>query len=325
MHRFNIVTLAVDIAKRSEITSADVLSLRQSVFGDARVWPDEAQALFDLMQKRLPACEEWPAFFAEAMTDYVVNQIEPYGYADKANARWLIAMISRDGQIWGDTELETLLQVLEKARSCPPFLEDFVLEAVRNSVIDGAGPTRRGMSLQPGQITAGEVDVLRRTLYAVGGPANIGIDRREAEMLFDINDEVLNGEPNAAWSDLFVKAIANHVMTLSGYEPPSREEALRRERWLDEENAGVAALFGRMMQSGWRDILAAYTPPQDRRLVDQLAREAEAVSQDEAEWLRDRIMRNGRVCENQKALLAFLKAEAPSIHPALGDLAARAA
>lgn len=51
MHRFNIVTLAMDIAKRGEITSADILSLRQSVFGDMRVWPDEAQALFDLMQK----------------------------------------------------------------------------------------------------------------------------------------------------------------------------------------------------------------------------------------------------------------------------------
>lgn len=259
------------------------------------------------------------------MTDYVVNQTEPFGYVDKANARWLIAMISRDDLLWGDTELETLLQVLDKAASCPQFLEDFVLEAVRKSVIEGEGPTRRGMSLQPGQITAGEIDVLRRTLYAVGGPANIGIDRREAELLFDINDAMLDAEPNPEWSDLFVKAIANHVMTLSGYEPPSREEALRRERWLDEENAGVASLFGRMMQSGWRDILAAYTPPQERRLADQLAREAEAVSQGEAEWLRERIMRNGRVCENQKALLAFLKAEAPSIHPALSGLAAKAA
>lgn len=259
------------------------------------------------------------------MADYVVNQTEPYGYADKANARWLIAMISRDGQLWGDTELETLLQVMEKAISCPPFLEDFVLEAVRKAVTEGEGPTRRGLSLQRGQITAGEVDVLRRALYAVGGPGNVAIDRREAELLFDINDAMLEGAANSEWSDLFVKTIANHVMSLSGYQPPSREEALRRERWLDEENAGVAALFGRMMQSGWSNILAAYTPPQESRLADLLASEGRAVSQDEAEWLRERILRNGRVCENQKALLAFLKAEAPSIHPALGDLANKAA
>lgn len=58
MHRFNIVTFAMDIAKRGEITAKDVLTLRQNVFSDARVWPDEAQALFNLMQKRLPSCEE---------------------------------------------------------------------------------------------------------------------------------------------------------------------------------------------------------------------------------------------------------------------------
>ncbi len=125
MQRFNIVTLALDIAKRGQIVSDDVLRLRQSVFSDARVWPDEATALFDLMQKRLPACEEWNAFFIEAMVDYLVNQTEPHGYVDKANARWLTAMITRDSQVWTDTELELLIAVMEKAKSCPESLELF--------------------------------------------------------------------------------------------------------------------------------------------------------------------------------------------------------
>ncbi len=143
-------------------------------------------------------------------------------------------------------------------------------------------------------------------------------------MLFDINDATLNGDNDPAWRDLFVKAIANHVMTISGYEAPSREEALRRERWLDDANVNVAGFFGRMV-SGWRDVLTSYTPPQEQRLADALAREAEAVQEHEAEWLRERILRNGSACANQQALLAFLKSESPSIHPALGDLVARAA
>jgi len=324
MYRFNIVTLAMDIVKRGEVSASDVLTLRQSVFGDGRVWPDEAMALFDLMQKRLPACEEWPGFFAEAMSDYLVNQIEPYGYADKANARWLIAMINRDEQLWGDTELETLLQVMEKSISRPQFLEDFVLECVRKSVIEGRGLTRRGMQLEPGCVKAGEVDVLRHALYAAGGPGNVGIDRREAEALFDINDATLNGANDPQWRDLFVKAIANHVMTVSGYQPPSREEALRRERWLDDANVDVAGFFGRMV-AGWSSVLAAYTAPNEQRLADVLAHEGEKIDASEAAWLRERIMRNGHACENQKALLAFLKAGAREIHPALGELIAQPA
>lgn len=324
MHRFNIVTLTHDIGTRGKITAEDVISLRQSVFGDMRVCPDEAMSLFNLMQKRLPACAEWPEFFIEAMTDYTVNQAEPHGYVDKANARWLIAMVSRDNETWSDTELELLVNVMDKAKSSPDFLEAFILKTVCTAVITGKGPTRRGLQLEAGSIGAGEVDVLRRVLYAAGGAGNMAISRTEAEMLFDINDATLKGKNDPAWRDLFVKAIASHVMTVSGYEPPSREEALRREKWLDDDSVDVAGLFGRMM-SGWRDAFTAHTPPQEQRLADVLARESEHVSAVEVHWLRERILRNGQVCENQKALLAFLKSESPQIHPALNDLVARAA
>lgn len=324
MHRFNIVTLTDDIVARGKITAQDVLTLRQSVFGDGHVWPDEAVAMFDLMQKRLPACAEWPAFFIEAMTDYIVNQTDPHGHVDTANARWLIAMISRDKEVWSDTELELLINVMDKAKSSPDFLEAFILKAVCDAVTSGKGPTRRGMNLQAGSIGAGEVDILRRVLYAAGGPGHLAITRTEAEALFDINDATLKGQNDPSWRDLFVKAIASHVMTISGYQPPSREEALRREKWLDDANTNVAGFFGRMM-SGWRDAFAAHTPPQEQRLADVLAREAEHVSEVEAQWLHERILRNGQVCENQKALLAFLKAESPQIHPVLRDLFAKAA
>ena len=46
----------------------------------------------------------------------------------------------------------------------------------------------------------------------------------------------------------------------------------------------------------------------------------EEVSEPEANWLAERINRDGRTTTNELLLLAFLKRESPCIHPALQSL-----
>lgn len=41
---------------------------------------------------------------------------------------------------------------------------------------------------------------------------------------------------------------------------------------------------------------------------------------DEAKWVAERILRDGAVDENERALLAFLKKESPSVDPSLQAL-----
>lgn len=49
----------------------------------------------------------------------------------------------------------------------------------------------------------------------------------------------------------------------------------------------------------------------------------EQVTEGEAAWLVERIGRDGKVNENEAALLAYLKTESPQIHPVLKDLIER--
>lgn len=322
MNRVNIVELVEQIFRSNTITADDVLALRRSVFGDERVWPHEADALFALSQKRLDAAPEWHEFFIEAMTDYLVNQEEPHGYVSEDNARWLMGVIHQDGAVWSDTEVELLVHILDKARSSPPSLVQFALNIVKEEVLTGQGPTRRGMNLSPGSIGAGEVDLLRRILYAYGGASAGSICREEAEILFEINDATLSGDNDPAWQDFFVKAIANHVMALSGYRAPSRQEALRREEWLSDTSVSVGGFFSRMA-SGWRDVFATYEAPQEDLDLDRAI--AERINEGEALWLCDRILKNGQVCPNQQALLQFIRDESPDIHPDLKPLLDQAA
>jgi hypothetical protein len=200
--------------------------------------------------------------------------------------------------------------------------------------VDGDGPLANGRSLERGRVSRDEVDLMRRILYACGGDGNVAITRPEAEVLFDINDATASADNDPAWSELFVKAIANFMMAASGYSVPAREEALRREKWLDAPSGGVADFFGRMAAGGLRGFFKAYREPDhdiEAAWAERNARQssataaAETISAHEAEWLARRIGRDGVLHENEKALLRFVRDEAPAVHPSLRSLINKAA
>ena len=87
----------------------------------------------------------------------------------------------------------------------------------------------------------------------------------------------------------------------------------------------------RMVSGGFAGILEAYTMPTGKGAAairnqekSQEIAAAEIVNQEEADWLAERIGRDGELHENEKALLRFLHEESPSIHPALTPLIEKA-
>lgn len=317
-----------DIAFGKRITQLDVLELRKLVFPDGIVSSREAEALLALNDSCPEQCPEWAAFFVEALTDYIVHQEKPAGYITARNADWLINAISHDGKVDTMTELELLVRVLEAAKFSTERLVAFALQQVKTAVVAGQGPLMRGGELVPGVIEKAEVDLLRRVLYAFGGEGNIAITRAEAEVLFEINDAVAGGRNDASWNDLFVKAVANFVMCASGYQAPPREVALRQENFLDRADVDIGGFMARMASTGGRELLAAYRQPVDvdadwearNRWNDDSRRRAEQCDNAEARWLVERIGKDGRLQENELALVKFIKETSPSIHPELKPL-----
>ncbi len=311
------------------ISDEDVLTMRREVYPDGIIQPYEAEWLFQLDDECAEQSPAWMTFFVEAITDYVVNQADPEGYISDANANWLMARISRKGRVSSSVELELLVNVLDKARTSPERLIGFALEQVKAGVLTGSGPTRVGVDLLPFRIGAAEVDLLRRMLYAYGGDGNIAITRTEAEVLFDINDAVGNSDNHPSWSDLFVKAIANYLMAASGYAVPSRTEALRLERWEDDDRVSVVDFFGRALAGGLHGIIAAYSKDhaweERRKRQDSAIASSERITDSEARWLIERINRAGGMQENERQLLKFIGQELPDIHPLLKPLIAHAA
>ena len=317
------------LASRNRITPEDVLMLRREIFKDGVVSRGEAESLFALDASCEHRCPEWHAFFIEAICDYIVHQERPRGYVSQDNANWLVRAISRDGTVDSESELEMLVKVIETAQSVPDQLSAFALSQVAKAAIEGEGPLACGRKhLQKGVILEAEVGLIRRILYAYGSGGNAGITRAEAEILFDLNDRTVASRNHPSWDDLFVKALANHLMCASGYSAPTREEALARETFFEDQDVQVGRFFSRMVSGGLSAILSSYkrddgveTYYAEKNVrMDIEAVAAERVDLGEAEWLAARIGRDGRLHENEKALLSFLREESPDIHPALRNL-----
>ncbi len=323
-----------EIKARGSIKDADVLKLRRSYYDDGRITAEEADILFALNDACPVQDPAWADCFVEAITDYIVDQAKPEGYLTADNARWLIERISTDGHIESKTEMELLVSVLDRARWAPQSLVRFALEQVKDAVVNGTGPLRSGKLLEPGVVSEADVDLLRRILYAFGGDGNIAVTQPEAEILFDIDAATAGADNHPAWGDLFVKAIANCVMVASGYATPPRQVALERDAWLDRR--GDLSLdkmaSGMLSTGGFKGLFGIYREQSaEERAIARLTQQKieivtnEAVTMPEAEWLGRCINRHEPLTPNERALLMFLKAESPSIHPSLQALVDKAA
>src|SRR6516165_6389220 len=221
-----------EIKARGSIKDADVLRLRRNYDDEGGISAEEAESILSLNSACPVQDPAWADCFVETITDYLVEQAEPHGYITTENARWLIARISRDGRVETKTELALILNVLDKARWAPQSYVRFALDQVMQAVIHGRGPLRSGKARQPGIVTEGDVELLRRMLRAFGGDGNLAVTQPEAEALFDIDEATAAADNHPTWPDLFVKAIASPMMGASGYAAPPRGIALAREAWL---------------------------------------------------------------------------------------------
>jgi hypothetical protein len=328
------VLSAVSIAEikaRGSIKDADVLKVRRNYYDDGSITAEEADAILALNDACPVQDPAWADCFIETITDYLVEQAEPQGYLTTEKARWLIDRIAKDRRVETKTELELLVNVLDKARWAPLSLVRLALDQVKDAAIKGTGPLRSGRKLAPGCVCEADVDVLRRILYSFSGEGNMAVTRPEAEVLFDIDAATAAGDNHPAWTDLYVKAIGSSVMAASGYAAPPREIALARDAWLDRRgNSWLdAILVG--TSSGRSGLFGGYRQQtEEERAVARLTRQKieivthEAITPADAAWLAERIGESGKPTPNQRALLAFLKAESPCIDLALRQLVKRA-
>jgi hypothetical protein len=320
-----------ELAASGRLTAEDVLGLRKRIFPDGVVTREEAEAVFHLDHACKVKDADWTRFYVDALTDYFLWQSDPRGYVSAEQARELTDNVTADGRIAATSELELLLNIIHWATSCPEDLALLAMEAVRCSVLD---PTQAvyGSNRPPEVVGAGDVEVLRKVIYGHGSEGGFTVTRREAELLWDLKDATAAEENAESWGDLFVKAVASHLLFPRGVpKVPDAQTVKAREAWL-EERRGIGEMLRDMgrpvrrldipLGEAWRTLdlfgkeAAREKEARERAWLEE-AMVREVIDAEEANWLVARLEHDSALDDQERALLAFIAENAQAIDPAL--------
>lgn len=298
------------------VSADEVLFLRKTVFANGLVEPYELDALFDLADRAQDGDPEWFQFFAEVAADFYLREEEPIGYLTGGEFISLKARVLRNGHA-NPLEIALLVKLMEMAEETPAEMAEFVGEQIKAVILDKPkGPV----------VDKQDAVMLRRYLFAAGGDGNVAVTRREAELLFDINDATENALNNPAWTELFVQGVINHLMAHLGYTAPSREEAFRRNAWAKDQSVNVGGFFKKMVAgglSGFRKTEGVYAAHNEQRDADIAS--AETLTKAEADWLAGRIGKDGGFDLNERRLIERLRELKDDLPEGLKALLSRAA
>ena len=193
----------------------------------------------------------------------------PAGVLSAAAARALIAQYAPHGRVATRSGIETLTRVIEMANDTPALLPAFLVGQLCAAVIAGEGPALGRRPHFSRVLDAEDIALLRRVLEAGAGASGMPVSRAEAEALFDLHDATAGGANDPGFDELFYRAVASHLLAASGHAVPHRRAALASET------------------------------PLPRAPLDP----------EQAAWLAERIMRDGRATTAELMLLALIGEE----------------
>jgi hypothetical protein len=254
--------------------------------------------------------------------DLLVNQADPPKYVAQTDADWLIGEIAAS-KVGYNAEIPILLEVIRLAVSVPASLAAFCVSEIDKAIVGG----REGHPA--GVVVRQDMQALRAAVFAAVDGSSLHVSRASAEGLFHIAHATKDAANDPEFDDFFAKAIGNYLMGIAFRWTPSRTEALETEKWLDDKPADFSRFLGAMFGGTASGDLAAKTLNEidGERLREKNAADARematAVEIDGAEtdWLMAHLTRAEELTSAEKALLTFLRQEAPSLPERLAAVA----
>lgn len=263
-------------------------------------------ALFEMNSRLAGTDTTWDRLFVSAVRDYVLIHSDPRNWVTEDEADWLIEQIDRKGARPIASEVDLLLQIMRYAEGVPARLGYFTLQVACERISD------------LGKATAEDVERVRRALIVPAGEGGGWITGAEAELLVRTNDSIGFALNDPSWNDLFARAISNHLMARAHPEPASETSILSREHWVGDMRPAPGTFLedvrAGFSEGGW---FAPISQNEDRaeaarRAAHAAARRESVIStEDESSWFLKCVSEEKSVSLAERALLDFLRLEAP--------------
>jgi len=286
--------------------------LRREIYGDGKAAKADLERLVSIGRSSAEISPAFADLMSEVALDVLLNDVDPPKYLQRADAEWLIALLSRDSGLANEAEYETLIRLIRNAVSVPPALAAFAIGEIERAI------------LARGAIGPNDLEALRTVVFAATEGSSLHVTRDSAEALFRIADALAEAD-DPAFGDFFAKAIGNYLMGVAFRWTPSADEARKADDWLDAPTPGFGDFISAMFD--FERLRAAEVAPDalHNAAHDTALVQAARIDTAEADWLLLRLHRDGKISEAEKRLLSFLKREATSVAPALAALMEKAA
>jgi two-component system, response regulator PdtaR len=128
-----------------------------------------------------------------------------------------------------EAEFPDILAEIAALKNPAPALATLALAEVWRGLVTGEGPSVRGRGHFSRKIDATDAALCEHILVAAGGEAGAPVSRPEVDILIEIYETALEREDGGRFDELFIKAIAHHVVAAGGHRVPSRLAALAHE------------------------------------------------------------------------------------------------
>lgn len=298
--------LVAQISNVVKVSEYDAHLFATELYGHGIESLTDADGLFNINFQLAGSSPVWDRLFIAAIKDCLLVQSDPRNWVSEEEADWLIDKISRGPTGPIASEVDLLLQIIRYAEGVPERLGCFALE------------TACARITFLGKAVAEDVERVRRALIVPAGERSNWIMAHEADLLVQTNDLVAHSHNDPSWNDLFARAIANRLMARAHPDPASQPELLSREHWIGdmrpEPGTFLEDVRSAFTEDGWfhqisRDEAKAQAARQVAR--DAALREADVSMDDEAAWFLARVGADKSVSLAERALIDFLKVEAP--------------
>lgn len=308
------------------VSAEEVLTLRRRIFKDGVVSDAEVDALIALAARVRDGAPEWRDYFAEAIADHFIRQPAsptPQHQDALTEQGWTrlktkVASVADASAAFKGFILDALVTLSEKASQTPDDFGESVAAGFRDAVLlkaDGA------------HLTAADVTLLSRLVFAAGGDGRVAITRAEAEFLFDLADATAHGANAPEWPDFFATAVANHLLASVASPAPERATLSLVDPDDVDPPAPTQAPKGFLdrvkiwLSNPAEEVEKRYAVINAARDEDRI--DAARIDEAEANWLIDRIGRDGVFHPLEEALIDKLQTLDATLPPQLDDFLAK--
>lgn len=307
MEKFDNNDLLFRLGNLEGMSADEARALLDEVSEDGIVSRAEAEAIIKINRKLDDVFPDWDEQFCGLIKSFLLTVEEPVGWIDLRKSNWLAAQFA---PLAGDArrnEFDLLLSILPHTDGVPVALIKCILEALVAQAVRSARMTR------------GLVEHLRSILLVTAVPKTPWITKWEAQILLKLNDRIRFARNDESWTELYTRAMANHLIAMAHPAAEDISAAIERKFWLqtdtEAELGGAYILSIQSDRDGtWFErmspslTLAASAHARARAI----AAKPVSPSADDDDWLVKRLGWNNRnITPADRALIGFLDAHTP--------------